>query len=58
MTKINSEIEKLLINFDYINTKEIIENIAPELEESIFQIIDDILNCNIINAIKKIDIIL
>jgi DNA polymerase III delta subunit len=58
MSKINSEIEKLLILYTHIDKKEIIENIAPELEESVFQVIDDILNLDIYNAIKKIDIIL
>jgi len=56
--KILSEIDKLLIIYDSISDKHIIENIAPELEESIFQVIDDILNKNITNVIKKIDIIL
>lgn len=58
LTKIISEIEKLLILFEYIDSNEIIENIIPELEESIFQIIDDILNKQTNNAINKIDIIL
>lgn len=58
LSKIMSEIEKLLITFDYINKKEIVENIVPELEESIFQLIDDILNKNIVEATKKMNIIL
>lgn len=58
LTKIISEIEKLLITFSYIDIKEIQENIYPELEESIFQIIDDIINKDIINTTKKIKIIL
>lgn len=58
LSKIISEIEKLLINFDYIDNKEVIENIAPELEESVFQVIDDLLNKNIPEAINKIEIIL
>ncbi|MFK7780645.1 MAG: hypothetical protein QM490_05955 [Candidatus Gracilibacteria bacterium] len=58
LTKIISEIDKLLITFDYIDSNKIIENIAPELEESIFQVIDNILNKQTNNAIKKIDIIL
>ena len=58
LNKIASEIEKLLITFSYIDKKEIIENIIPELEESIFQVIDDILNKQIVDAVKKIDIIL
>jgi len=58
LNKIISEIEKLLILFDKIDSKEILDNITPELEESIFQLIDDILNKDTINAFKKIDIIL
>lgn len=58
LKKIISEIDKLLINYEYIDTKEVIENIVPELEESIFQIIDDILNSNISSSINKIEIIL
>ncbi len=56
--KIESEIEKLLILKDIIKKEDIIENITPELEESIFQLIDDILNLRKTEAIKKIDIIL
>jgi len=58
LNKIESELNKLLINFDYINNKEITDNIIPELEESIFQVVDDILNKNITQAIEKINIIL
>jgi len=58
LVKIVSEIDKLLITLDIIQTKDITNNIAPELEESIFQVIDDILNRNITSAISKIDIIL
>ena len=58
LNKIISEINKLLITFDKLDNKEIIENISPELEESIFQVIDDILNNNTVQALKKIDIIL
>lgn len=58
LNKIISEIDKLFILYEKIDSKEIIENIAPELEESIFQIIDEILNNNINNAINKIDTIL
>lgn len=54
LEKIISEIDKLLINFEYIEIKHIEENIIPELEESIFQIIDDILNLNLISAVSKI----
>ena len=58
LSKIISEIEKLLINYDYIDTKEVTENIMPELDESIFQVIEDILNKNTNGAISKINIIL
>lgn len=58
LSKIISEIDKLLITYNKIDSKEIIENIKPELEESIFLVIDDILNNKINDAIKKIDIIL
>ena len=58
LSKIISEIEKLLITLDKIDVNHITENIAPELEESIFQVIDNILNRETILAIKKIDIIL
>jgi len=56
--KINSEIEKLLINYDYIEEKNISDNIMPELEENIFIFIDDLLNLNIKKAIEKMEIIL
>lgn len=58
LNKIISEIDKLFILYEKIDSKEIIENIVPELEESIFQIIDEILNNNINNTINKIDTIL
>lgn len=56
--KIASEIEKLLITIEYIEVKHITDNIYPELEESIFQFIDDILNKNVIWAKSKLNIIL
>lgn len=56
--KIASEIEKLLITIEYIEVNDIIDNIYPELEESIFQFIDDLLNKNITWAKNKLDIIL
>ena len=46
LAKIEQEIDKLLITKDYIEKKDIIENIFPELDESIFQIIDCVLNKN------------
>lgn len=58
LEKIYSEIEKLLITIELINQEDIKKYIIPELEESIFQVIDDILNLEINNAIKKIHIIL
>ncbi|MDD2907332.1 MAG: hypothetical protein PHH98_01695 [Candidatus Gracilibacteria bacterium] len=58
LNKIISEIEKLLILKDYIEDSDVFNNIIPELEESIFLLIDDILNNDIISAFKKIDIIL
>ena len=58
LEKIISEIEKLLILNDKVTDKLIKENIFPELEESIFQLVDDIMNENISEAINKINIIL
>ena len=58
LEKIISEIKKLLINNDYIKVSLIKNNIFPELEESIFQVIDDIMNLNISSALDKIKIIL
>lgn len=58
LSKIISELDKLFITYDFIDNKEIEKNIVPELEESIFQVIDDIMNQDIISAIKKINIIL
>lgn len=58
LNKIVSEIEKLLIIYDYIDTKEVTENIIPELDESIFQVIENILNKDTNAAISKINIIL
>ena len=57
ISKVISEIEKLLITNQKIEDKDIYENIMPELEESIFQIIDDILMTRISDTIKKIDIL-
>jgi DNA polymerase III delta subunit len=58
LEKVASEIEKLLITRDKIEVNDIVDNIFPELEESIFQFIDDILNKNIFSAKKKLNIIL
>ncbi len=58
LEKIVSEIKKLLILNSSINSNLIKENIFPELEESIFQLVDDIMNKNIPEVINKINIIL
>ncbi len=58
ISKVVSEIEKLLITWDKITRQDIIDHIMPELEENIFQLIDDILNLNISAAIDKMSIIL
>lgn len=58
LQKIVQEIDKLLINNDYITNNDIINNIEPELEESIFIILDDILNLKVTDAISKINNIL
>lgn len=58
LEKAISEIEKLLITKNKINSADIKDYIAPELEESIFQVIDDILNRNTVSALSKIKIIL
>ncbi|MDD3144662.1 MAG: hypothetical protein PHV23_00965 [Candidatus Gracilibacteria bacterium] len=58
LNKIISELQKLLILKDYIDENDVVNNIIPELEENIFLLIDDLLNNNIISALKKIDIIL
>ena len=56
--KVASEIEKLLITKNIIEVWDITENIFPELEESIFQFIDDVLNKNLSWAKNKLNIIL
>jgi hypothetical protein len=48
----------LTITKDFITKIDIEENIVPELEESIFQIIDLVLNKQIPEAVDKINIIL
>jgi len=58
LQKIYNELNKLLINSDYINKEDIISNIVPELEESIFQIIDSLMNLEKIILLQKIDILL
>lgn len=54
LEKCISEIKKLLITKDKINQWDIRANIEPELEESIFQIVDEILDNNKTRAITKI----
>lgn len=56
--KIIPEVDKLLITKDFISKSDIVENIYPELEESIFILIDTILSNNLVDSIKKMDIIL
>jgi len=56
--KIISEIEKLNILYSYIDEKIINDFVTPELEESIFSLVDDILNLNLNETYKKINIIL
>ncbi len=58
LDKIISEIEKLLILNQKIDVNLVKKYIFPELEESIFQLIDDIMNCNKKEALKKMNIIL
>lgn len=58
LDKIFMELEKLSINYDFIDVTQIEENIIPELEESIFQFIDDLLNLRLTEALKKMKIIL
>lgn len=58
INKIIPELEKLTITKDFITKIDIEENIVPELEESIFQIIDLVLNKQIPEAVDKINIIL
>ena len=56
--KIFSEIEKLSIINNRIKKEDIEKNIVPELEESIFDIVNLLLNKEKIESIKRIDILL
>lgn len=56
--KIFSEIEKLSIINNQIKKEDIEKNILPELEESIFDIVNLLLNKEKIESIKRIDILL
>ncbi|RKW21198.1 hypothetical protein D8B46_08075 [Candidatus Gracilibacteria bacterium] len=58
INKIIPELEKLTITKNFITKIDIEANIVPELEESIFQIIDLVLNKQIPEAVDKINIIL
>lgn len=58
LSKIYSEIDKLLITKEKISSKDIEENIIPELEESIFQIIDALTDLNKNILLEKINILL
>lgn len=58
ISKIISEIEKLLITREKISRQDISDHIMPELEENIFQLIDDILNLHITASVTKMNIIL
>ncbi len=57
-TKIISELEKLFITFDFVDEGIIREYIIPELDESIFVFIDNILASNIKLVLKNLKIIL
>ncbi len=57
-SKIILELEKLLIYYDYIDEKIIEKNIIPELEESIFILIDNILQKNIKLVLENFKIII
>ena len=58
LTKIISELEKLFVTKSFISREDIERNIVPELEESIFLFIDDLLNLNLKSTLKRMDIIL
>ena len=57
-SKIVNELDKLFITRDFITENDIKQNIIPELEESIFQIIDLLLNKDKTWSIEKIHILL
>lgn len=56
--KIIPEIDKLLITRNIISKSDIVEHIYPELEESIFILINNILNLDCYDSIHKMAIIL
>lgn len=58
LQKIVSEIEKLNILHPYIDEKIVNDFIIPELEENIFWLVDNILDLNLNETYKKINIIL
>lgn len=58
LIKIENEISKLLINNDFVDGDLVKQIVFPEFEESIFMIIDDLLNLRKKQAISKIRTIL
>lgn len=58
LSKIISELDKIFITKNIISKWDIIDIVVPELEESIFQLIDNLMNLNITLALNNIDIIL
>ncbi len=58
LDKIVNELEKLLITKQKITKQDIEENVTPELEESIFILLDDLLNLKISEALQKLNTIL
>ena len=56
--KIVNELDKLFITCDFVTENDVKQNIIPELEESIFQIIDLLLNKDKTWSIEKIHILL
>lgn len=58
LSKIVNELDKLFITIEYIREKDIIENITPELEETIFVFVDKILNLDKKWVFNDLDIIL
>lgn len=57
-SKIILELEKLFITYDFVDEKIIREHIIPELEESIFTFIDNVLWNNLVLVLKNFRIII
>ena len=55
LEQIISELDKLFITYDYIDENIIKDNISIEFENSIFELIDDLLNLNINEVILKMN---